>query len=252
MSRMRHVDHLRPRHFQRELRAGSCDLPVIWKSAVRKAKAILAKMVSGWEFPLLFASSNQKPTYYAHLERNIQPSRARLTAPWWTPSAPTTDSESFAAVGKAPYTLKTITAGVNVMRHIEECPHNCLLVTLSTIVVNVSKEDQLGRIERARTRENGEGNQTLSASTHFQLGNLFKTLICYNNTHLALAIAKCTLIKKGPTGSKASSISAVPRAELDLPDSVYTISGQVLSVVPLGRDEDSPAFAWDGNLSRSP
>ncbi|KAJ7827075.1 hypothetical protein B0H13DRAFT_1476627, partial [Mycena leptocephala] len=98
------------------------------------------------------------------------------------------------------------------------------------------------------TRENGEGNQTLSASTHFQLGNLFTTLICYNNTHLALAIAKCTLIKKGPTGSKASSIFAVPRAELDLPDSVYTISGQVLSVVPLGRDEDSPAFAWDGNF----
>ncbi|KAJ7717896.1 hypothetical protein B0H14DRAFT_3901181 [Mycena olivaceomarginata] len=51
-------------------------------------------------------------------------------------------------------------------------------------------------------------------------------VICYNNTHLALAIAKCTLIKKGPTGSKASSISAVARAELDLPDSVYTISGQ--------------------------
>ncbi|KAJ7491530.1 hypothetical protein B0H11DRAFT_1633507, partial [Mycena galericulata] len=31
MSRMRHVDHLRPRHFQRELRAVSCDLPVVWK-----------------------------------------------------------------------------------------------------------------------------------------------------------------------------------------------------------------------------
>ncbi|KAJ7491531.1 hypothetical protein B0H11DRAFT_1661333, partial [Mycena galericulata] len=117
-----------------------------------------------------------------------------------------------------------------------------------------TSHDRLQRVRgftfgsKSWTRESGEENQTLSASTHFQLGNLFTTLICYNNTHLALAIAKCTLIRKGPTGSKASSTSAVPRAELHLPESVYTISGQVLSVAPLGRDEDSPALAWDGNF----
>ncbi|KAJ6553901.1 hypothetical protein B0H10DRAFT_1758949, partial [Mycena sp. CBHHK59/15] len=32
MRRMRDVDHLRPVHFKRELRAESCDLPKVWKS----------------------------------------------------------------------------------------------------------------------------------------------------------------------------------------------------------------------------
>ncbi|KAJ6603057.1 hypothetical protein B0H10DRAFT_1743837, partial [Mycena sp. CBHHK59/15] len=32
LTRMGHVDHLRPRHFKRELRAKSCDLPAVWKS----------------------------------------------------------------------------------------------------------------------------------------------------------------------------------------------------------------------------
>jgi hypothetical protein len=50
------------------------------------------------------------------------------------------------------------------------------------------------------------------------------------------------------TGSKTASTSAVPRAELILPESVCTISGQVLSLVAMTQSEDAPDFAWDGDF----
>ncbi|KAJ7909873.1 hypothetical protein B0H13DRAFT_1616170, partial [Mycena leptocephala] len=43
MFRMRHVDHLRPPHFKRDLRADSCDLEICWSAAVKAAELILAK-----------------------------------------------------------------------------------------------------------------------------------------------------------------------------------------------------------------
>ncbi|KAJ6608994.1 hypothetical protein B0H10DRAFT_1814673, partial [Mycena sp. CBHHK59/15] len=43
MSRLRHVDHLQPSHFKRELRADSCDLETVWVVAVKAAEALLAK-----------------------------------------------------------------------------------------------------------------------------------------------------------------------------------------------------------------
>ncbi|KAK7021670.1 hypothetical protein R3P38DRAFT_3196488 [Favolaschia claudopus] len=43
MLRKRHVDHLRPLHFKRELRAESCDLEKCWVAAVKAAENILAK-----------------------------------------------------------------------------------------------------------------------------------------------------------------------------------------------------------------
>jgi hypothetical protein len=68
--------------------------------------------------------------------------------------------------------------------------------------------------------------------------------VCHNGTHLGLAVAKCILIKRGASGSKAASVSAIPRAELHLPASPYMISGQVLSLVP--QPNNLAALAWDG------
>ncbi|KAK7002388.1 hypothetical protein R3P38DRAFT_3605442, partial [Favolaschia claudopus] len=51
MFRMRHVDHLRPAHFKRELRAQSCDLKSCWTAAVRKAEAILAQYRASMAVP---------------------------------------------------------------------------------------------------------------------------------------------------------------------------------------------------------
>ncbi|KAJ7826506.1 hypothetical protein B0H13DRAFT_1657506 [Mycena leptocephala] len=115
-----------------------------------------------------------------------------------------------------------------------------------------SSHDRLQRVRgytiggKSWNRNTGEDVQNVSPATHFQLGNLFTTLIGYNGTHVGLAVAKCTLIKHCTPGSKAASVAAIPRAELHLPKSPYTISGQIFSLVPLG--DVGNCMAWDGNF----
>ncbi|KAJ6587831.1 hypothetical protein B0H10DRAFT_1961297 [Mycena sp. CBHHK59/15] len=75
----------------------------------------------------------------------------------------------------------------------------------------------------------------VSSSTHFQLGNLFSTLV-----------SKCTLIKNCVAPTKPVSMSAVPLAELNLVSSAIQISGQVLSLIPL--TADASEWAWDGQF----
>ncbi|KAJ6524758.1 hypothetical protein B0H19DRAFT_1276383 [Mycena capillaripes] len=83
-----------------------------------------------------------------------------------------------------------------------------------------SSHDRLQRVRgftiggKSWTREETLHSETVSPSTHFQLGNIFTTLICYNGIHLGLAVAKSTLVKRGPVGSKTVSFSAVPGREL--------------------------------------
>jgi hypothetical protein len=102
-----------------------------------------------------------------------------------------------------------------------------------------SSHDRLQRIRgftvggKSWTHGDSPTSKEMSLATHFQFGNLFTTLVCFNGSHIGLAIAKCTMIRNGPTGSKSASTSAIPRSELHLPASPHTISGQVLSLVPL-------------------
>ncbi|KAJ7021304.1 hypothetical protein C8F04DRAFT_1013482 [Mycena alexandri] len=272
MSRMRHVDHLRPAHFKRELRANSCDLLKVWKSAQQKAEAILTKY--GVHMDVSFAVRFQRPetdlmrpfggkypALSTKVDRSlgtpITDSTVDLDASSCTPSylIPTAEFDGMFADVESTDTPPRHSIFAEINNGARPVHKGTMVRTLFDMTHDIhTSRDRLQRVRcftyggKTWTRESGEGNQSLSQSTHFQLGNLFTTLICYNNTHIALAIAKCTLIKKGATGSKASSISAVPRGELHLPDSVYTISGQVLSVVPFGRGGDSTAFAWDGNF----
>lgn len=88
--------------------------------------------------------------------------------------------------------------------------------------------------------------ETTSSSTHFKLMDLFATFICYNGTHLGLALAKSTLIKRGLPGSKSPSISAIPVAEMSLPSSPYTVCGQILSLLHLKKDGSK--WVWDGKF----
>ncbi|KAJ6586611.1 hypothetical protein B0H10DRAFT_2335394 [Mycena sp. CBHHK59/15] len=273
MRRMRDVDHLRPVHFKWELCAESCDLPKVWKSAVWKAEAILIKY--GVQMTVPFAVLFKRPETdllrpfggkYPALSRKADRSVVDSSSPTtdsavdpgpFTPShlIPTAEFDQMFADIESTDTLPQHSIFANINEGGRPVHKGTMVRTLFDITHNIrTSRDRLQRVWRftyggkSWTRENGERDQTLSTSTHFQLGNLFTTIICYNNTHLALAVAKCTLIKKGPTGSKASSISAIPQAELPLPDSLYTISGQVLSVVLLPQDNGSPAFAWDGNF----
>ncbi|KAK7002390.1 hypothetical protein R3P38DRAFT_2794903 [Favolaschia claudopus] len=118
-----------------------------------------------------------------------------------------------------------------------------------------SSHDRLQRVRgytiggRSWAREStADTNLTVSSATHFKLGDLFTTLISHNNTHLALAIAKSTVIKKMQPGAKPVSMPVIPRAELPLAESPYIISGQVLSLVPIPYDGTPFACAWDGKF----
>ncbi|KAJ7882787.1 hypothetical protein B0H14DRAFT_2339800, partial [Mycena olivaceomarginata] len=117
---------------------------------------------------------------------------------------------------------------------------------------NQTSHDRLQRVRgytiggKSWIRESGELVQNISPTTHFQLGNLFSTLISYSRKHVGLAVAKCALIKHTPPGSGAASVSVIPRAEMHLPASAYIISGQVISLVPLAHLVLTQRMAWHG------
>lgn len=273
MGRMRHVDHLRPAHFKRELRANSCDLKNCWIRAVKAAESVLEK--HGVRMSLSFAERfKRKDTdlmrplggKYPAISSDVDRSMAASTCDLSSTIDPNTIN------------FANLIAGVNfdeiIAREAAESEaHSALPRSLFAEIDNAghlahkktivrtffdmtqdshSSHDRLQRVRgftiggKSWVRETNDTNPDISAETHFQLGHLFSTLVCYNGTHLGLAIAKCTLIKRGPSGAKSASVSAIPRSELHLPASPYTISGQVFSLVPIPQNGDHPAWAWDG------
>ncbi|KAJ6626243.1 hypothetical protein B0H10DRAFT_1942079 [Mycena sp. CBHHK59/15] len=270
--RMHHVDHLWPTHFKRELCADSCDLNPCWKAAVSKAEAILAKY--GVQMAMLFANLfKRKDTDLLRPFGGKYPAISNDVDRSMVNSSSSIDlaSEIDPSTIDPPNLMATVNFDAmfaSNMDSLPDTPPHSLFAEINangqqahkkTIVRtffemthdNHTSHDRLQHVRgftiggKSWAREKGEANQSISPSTHFQLSNLFTSLICYNTTHLALAIAKCTLIKKAMPGSKSTSVSAVARAELHLPDSPYTMSGQVFSVVPLAT---SSACAWDGNF----
>ncbi|KAJ7232378.1 hypothetical protein C8J57DRAFT_1579011 [Mycena rebaudengoi] len=274
MFRMRHVDHLRPAHFKKELRADSCDLDLRWVAAVKAVDAILAKY--GVRMPMSFAKWFEKkdtdlmrPLGGKYLAITAEADRSVVHA-----SSTITDTID-------PNTINppNLVAGVDFdamiaseVEHSEPSPsiahsHFAKIDTAGhlahkkTVVRtffdmtqdNHGSHDRLQRIRgftiggKSWTRD--DSGQDTSTKTHFQLGNLFTSLICHNGTHIGLAIAKCTLIKRGASpGSKAASVSAIPHTELHLAASPYTISGQVLCMTPLAQNGGPPAWTWNGEF----
>ncbi|KAJ6533880.1 hypothetical protein DFH09DRAFT_932574 [Mycena vulgaris] len=244
MCRMRHVDHLRPIHFKRELRAESCNLEMCWSRAVKAAEFILAKY--GVRMALSFADRfRRKDTdlmrplggKYPAISVEVDRSMANLSdgADITVPS--TIDLNTVSPTNL----MNEVDFDSMIARETEQPesspPNHSLFAEI----------DNAGHLAHKKS-VNCEDSQTISTATHFQLGNLFTTLICYNGTHLGLAIAKCTLIKRGQSGANSASVSAIPRSELHLPSSPYTISGQVFSLVPLAKNGNNPVFAWDGDF----
>lgn len=269
MFRMRHVDHLRPSHFKRELRAASCDLNSRWKAAVVKAEAILAKssirmavsfavLFKRKETDLLRPFGGKYPAISNDVDRSMANSSSTIDATAININTPNmmaaVDFDAMFAEMETPNNIPPHSLFADVNANGRQAHKTIVRTFFEMTHDNHSSHDRLQRVRgftiggKSWTRDNGEASQTVSPLTHFQLGNLFTSLVCYNNTHLPLAIAKCTLIKKGLPGSKSASVSAVPREELHLPASPYSISGQVLSMVPLTRDGNGSAFAWDGKF----
>ncbi|KAJ7849431.1 hypothetical protein B0H13DRAFT_2402726 [Mycena leptocephala] len=277
--RMRDFDHLRPRHFTGELRADSCDLDSCWKIAVQNAEEILrkfrVKMVVpfaelfkradtdlmrpfGGKYPAISAEVDRSmvnlSSYYDDTASTIDPSTINPNK-----STLTVDFDELIACETAQRVAESREGPHSVFAEIDADGHLChkkaVVRTLFDMTHDMrSSHDRLQRVRgftiggKSWTREDNPDNEKVSASTHFQLGNLFTTLVCYNGTHLGLAVAKCTLIKRGSAGSKSASVSAIPLGELHLSTSPYTLSGRVFSLIPLTADSNPRQWAWNGQF----
>ncbi|KAJ7241100.1 hypothetical protein C8J57DRAFT_1085356, partial [Mycena rebaudengoi] len=248
--RMRHVDHLRPANFKRELRADSCDVEIRWARGVEKAEAILKKFGVQMSVPfgvlfkrkdtdLLRPFGGKYPAISQDVDRSLSSNNITDASQGLDPDI-TSPSNLMANVD-----FDALIAQEEAQQSAEAQPHS--LFAEINADGHVRHKKAIVRTLFDMTQDSHDAVDA-SVSTHLQLGNLFATLICYNGTNLGLALAKCTLIKKAPAGSKSTSVSAVPRAELDLPASPYTFYGQALSLIPLCHSTGNQHWAWDGQF----
>ncbi|KAJ7236528.1 hypothetical protein C8J57DRAFT_1569556, partial [Mycena rebaudengoi] len=247
--RMRHVDHLRPEHFNRELRADSCDVEACWFRAVKKTELILEKFGVRMSVPftVLFTKKDTdllRPFggKYPAISQEVDRSIANLSSTVANASLEIDPDLTNPSNLMEKFDFDAMIAQETAQQSANSHPHSLF-----------AEIDDAGHVrhKKAIVRtffDMTQDSHDASVSTHLQLGNVFATLICYDGTNVGLAVAKCTLIKKGPTGSKSASVSAVPRAELDLSASPYIIFGQVLSLIPLSHSTGAQHWAWDGQF----
>jgi hypothetical protein len=76
-----------------------------------------------------------------------------------------------------------------------------------------------------------------------KLEDLFATLVAVNTTQVSLAILHCTFIKSH-TSNPPTYLDAAPTAEIELPDTKYEITGQILSLVPFAGPAQTLSWAW--------
>ncbi|KAJ6582561.1 hypothetical protein DFH09DRAFT_912293 [Mycena vulgaris] len=250
MFRMRHVDHLRPAHFQAELRADSCDLEACWEPGVLSAEAALRKF--GVKMPVSFKQLFKRKNTdlmrpfggkYPAISAEVDRSMANLSS----------QSDS-ATSGIDPETINRTRDGITIdfddmmacemaqrVAESEAGPHS--------VFAEIDGQGNLCHKKAVLRTLFDTTQDTHSSHDRLQrLGNIFTTLVCYNGTHLGLAVAKCTLIKRGPVGSKSVSVSAIPRGELHLPASPFTIAGQVFDLIPVLPDAGPLQWAWNGKF----
>ncbi|KAJ6556912.1 hypothetical protein B0H10DRAFT_2371775 [Mycena sp. CBHHK59/15] len=268
MTRMRHVDHLRPSHFKRELRADSCDLDKVWMAGIKAAEQILAEY--GVRMAMSFSERSRRkdrdlsrpmggkyPAVSSDVDRsmaNLSSNEGELIDPNTVDFANLVAGLDLDAMAAAEKLLESSPSNHSLFAEIDISGNLAHKKSILRTFFDMTHETHAShdRLQRVRgftiggkswTRDTETAHNILSTS-YFQLGSLFTTLVCHNRTHLGLAVAKCTLIKRGMSGSKAASLSAIPRAELHLAASPFMISGQVLSLAPY----DSAAWAWDGEF----
>ncbi|KAK7005495.1 hypothetical protein R3P38DRAFT_3326476 [Favolaschia claudopus] len=274
--RGRDADHVGPKQWRGEISAGSCDLKACWEAGVVAAESILRK--HSVSEPKSFAEHFSRPNVdllrpfggkYPALSAENDRSLANTSPPTDASSVdmsinPVSQFDYQAALDKA-QSIATSLEPHSVFASIDSDGHLChkkaIVRTYFDVTQNIhSSHDRLQRVRgftiggKTWEREDVDG-ATVSNLTHFLFGDLFATFLCYNGTHLGLALGRTTLIKRGLPGSKSPSLSAIPLAELNLPTSPWTICGQILSLLPLKTDGLIEPLALDDrrevNISES-
>ncbi|GLB45645.1 hypothetical protein LshimejAT787_2500370 [Lyophyllum shimeji] len=271
--RSRGLDHRRPSHWRANILAVSCDTKKCWRDGMKDAEGTLRKhgvkmsitFEDRWKqrnTDLLRPSGGKYPAISAEIDRSMvnlssDPSVAAPSIETETNPIREIDFEALITKEKAQRAAASAAAQPHsVFAEIDAEGQLVHKKSITRTLFDMTQDTHGSHDRLARVRgfthtgkswaHESPGNSPVSASTHFQLKKLFTTLICYNGTHLGLAVCKCTLIKRGPASSKSPSISAVPLAELGLPMSPYTVYGQVFSVLPLSAN--AAEWAWDGEF----
>jgi hypothetical protein len=265
--RARDADHVGPTQWRGEISADSCDIDACYNKAVQMAEEILRKH----SVPISFADHFQKKDTdllrpmggkYPALSPEIDRSMVNTSVPSdessVDPSVNPVFQFDFDARMRSDKAIRallsddphSVFAAINSDG--QQCHKKAIVRTFFDMTQNShSSHDRLQRVRgftiggKSWVREETDA-EIVSSSTHFQLGGLFATFICFNGTHLGLALAKSTLIKRGLPGGKAPSVSAIPIAELGLPSSPYTVCGQIFSLIPLTKAGSD--WVWDGDF----
>lgn len=266
--RARDNDHVGPKQWTGEICARSCHIEACYEAGVNTAEALMRK--HSVSEPKSFAEHFKKENTdllrpfggkYPALSAEIDRSLANTSPPSDSTFDPSVnpvalfDFDARMALDEAQRVATSnnphsVFAAINSEG--QECHKKAIVRTYFDMTHNnASSHDRLQRIRGftigGKTWEREEADaQIVSSSTHFQLGNLFATFICHDGTHLGLALAKSTLIKRGLPGSKSPSISAIPLAELSLASSPYTVCGQIFSLLPLKKDGSE--WVWEGKF----
>ncbi|KAF7289587.1 hypothetical protein HMN09_01320700 [Mycena chlorophos] len=266
--RMEHVDHLRPRQYTTELRAGTCFLLMCWHIgcalgleelanagapfSVRENNQLIpispGKLFSRPKTDLLRPFGGKYPAISGRVDRSLGESASSV-------------DETDVDFASNEYRYVNLFSGRSTQELLEQearrhiVPmHLCsafariddaserrvhktsaLRILFDMYIDLQEAHDRCFRVRgfthTGRVHE-GDNTVVISDETHFKLGQLFVTLVSPNGVDIALAVATATAIKDGQ-GARAKSHSAVPRAEIHLRTSTYVVSGQVLSLVPV-------------------
>ncbi|KAF7312848.1 hypothetical protein MKEN_00968800 [Mycena kentingensis (nom. inval.)] len=278
-ARMGHVDHLRPSHWKRDLSAGSCDLGACSRQAMAEAIADLEK----FNAPLtIWKDNRQTPTTFVELFSRPKTDLLRPMGGKYPSVSGDVDRSLGEAAGTAtadvdldstqykydnPYSAYSTEEILERERIVPLIPPH--IRTPYALVDNTSERrvhkssavrilfayqdfaqarDRLHRVrgfsaggKLAWAKEGAEGAVVQSPATHLRLQDLFATLISHNGTDLSLAVGIVTSIVR-----RGASSSAIPRSDLLLADSEFTISGQVFGLLPFSTvsEDGAPLWSW--------
>ena len=278
LKRSRDVDHLSPRHWRGELRASTCNLPACWADGVHQAETLLTKYGCPMNFSEHFSDGHRRgvdlmrpkggkyPGISAEVDRSL-PDVSEGGGDAVTQEIELNLTSAFQSFdGKAAYDREleerqlANTGQFSIWMELEEgrLGHKKTILRLfmdSSLDVDYNKShDRLLRVRYFSIGGDKWDRSTpilynAASGSVFCLGSLYATLISTNNK-VSLAILQCTSIK-----SSSRYLDRAPCDEINLPDSAYDVTGQILSLLPFVVEEITSSapqttisWAWNSHF----
>ncbi|KAG5649428.1 hypothetical protein H0H81_003920, partial [Sphagnurus paluster] len=268
LERTRSADHFSPRHWTGDLSAGSCDLDVCWRKGAEIATQCLRRAGYNVDFNKIFAkpgvdlmrphAEKPYPGLSTEVDRSIEffgESETETSNPH-SDSLPTQKIWSFdimAALAKEEHETAIAQSKPPHSVWMKVFEDSDLLSHKATILrhemnpsFDIDQAASRARLARVKyfSSQRPDWDRSISnivnksGDNAFCVDHLFATLIAIQDSHVSLAILKCTSIR-----TAKGSVFSVPFDEIALPNSRFELSGQVLSLVP-GYNSDNE-LVWD-------